>query len=167
MTHDKEDKRFYTDQKVGGYNVGNIFDNNLFITKKRKVINLSFEINDIVETQNNSEILKLLFFNSFTVRIMKFQNSKGSPSSTFDIVDELNKIILLKTEREFIGGLGIAELFYKMDFLTQWEVPIFAKLCRAFVLGDPEAIRNLMKDYHVKISKNTEWNLKIKLGLDQ
>lgn len=138
--------------------------NNLLSNKNKKTPKLSFIIKDI-EEHIESEILKLLFFNNYVVRIMKFNDREGKACATFDIVDEEKKVILIKTEKIFVGGLGIAEIFYKMNYITQWEIPIMIMLCRGFVFGDVDTIQNLMKNYYLKISKENEWKLKDKLGL--
>jgi hypothetical protein len=160
-----EQKQQTTDQKVGGFGVGNLLNNTSFISSKSKVVTLSFDIRDIVEI-DDSEILKLNFSNGFTVRIMKYDNELNQAVATFDIVDEEKREIITKSNKEYIRGLGISDTFYGMNMITQWEIPILTKLCLGFVHGDVEAIKDLIKNYHVKIDKKAEWNLRMKLGLD-
>lgn len=141
-----------------GFDLNNLFSN------KKKNISLSFKIKDI-DDSNDMEVLKLEFFNDLVVRIMKFNNNEGKASATFDIVDDEKKEILIKTNKIFVGGLGIAELFYKLNYITQWEIPIIIRLCRGFVFGDLDSIKDLIENYYLKISKQNEWKLKDKLGL--
>jgi len=143
-------------KNIIGFDLNNLFDN-------KKTPSLSFIIKDI-EVLDNNEILKLLFFNGLVVRIMKFKKHNNKACATFDIVDDEKKVILLKTDKVFIGGLGIAEIFYKMNYITQWEIPIMIMLCRGFVFGDVDVIKNLIKNYYLKISKENEWRLKDKIG---
>ena len=150
--------------KIGGFDLANLFGGAPFISSKSKSTTLSFEINDIIE-HNGGEILKLLFFNDLTARLIKYNNAKGMPCVSFDIVDESTKDILLKTDKDFIGGLGIAAAFYELNFITQWEIPLLERLCRSFVLGDIETIRDLVMTKHLRISRDAEWRLRLKLGL--
>jgi len=159
-----DDKLNPMNNKVGGYDVANLFSGNTFFSNKNKVPTFSFKIQDIAEIQGD-EILKLKFSNTALVRVMKYANENNQPIAIFDIVDEEKKQIVVNTDKEFIGGLGISPILYEMNFITQWEIPILEKLFRAFVLGDPEALRVLIKDYHVEISSESEWRLRHKLGL--
>ena len=110
-------------------------------------------------------MLKLVFINNMLVRIIKYTDKDGHPVATFDVVNEAKKTIILNTRKEFIGGLGIAEIFYKIKYITQWEIPILLKLCRGFVMGDTDVIHNLITNFYLKISEENVWHLKNKLGL--
>jgi len=148
-----------------GFGVYNLLNqDNAFIPISSRVVTLSFELNDIEEI-DGTEILKLLFFNGLTVRIMKYFNDKEQAVAIFDIVEENKKILVAKIDREFVRGIGIAEIFYDLKMITQWEIPILLKLCVGFVHGDIDTYRTLIKEYHLKISKNSEWYLRMKLGL--
>ena len=76
---------------------------------------------------------------------MKYENEKEQPVAIFDIVHEGKKIIIAKIDEEFIRGIGIAEFFYKLNMITQWEIPILTKLCIGFVHGDPDIFKLLIK----------------------
>ena len=165
MTMVDSTKKQTTDQKMGGYGIGNLLNNELFVTSKSKVVTLSFEIQDIAEIDGN-EILKLKFFNGLTVRIMKYENEENQSVATFDIVDEEKKEIITRGNKEYIRGLGISELFYGMNMITQWEIPVLTHLCLGFIHGDAEIIKDLIKNYHLKFSKKAEWYLKMKLGIE-
>lgn len=161
-----ESKKQTIDQKVGGYGVTNLIDSDIFLSKNDKVVNLSFEIKDIVEI-DKSEILKLLFFNGLTVRIMKYENEKNQSVATFDVIDEKKKEIVAKSNKEFVRGLGISEFFYSVNMITQWEILVLTRLCLGFIHGDTDILKDLIKNHHLKFSKESEWYLKMKLGVEQ
>jgi len=154
-------------QKVAGYSTNNLFNNNVFITRQiSKKTSLSFKIYDI-EITNSMEILKISFNNDLVARLMKFTDEHDRACATFDLVDESKKIILLKTTKIFIGAIGISDIFYAMNYITQWEIPIFTKLCRGFIFGDKDCIRGLITKYNLKIEDKNEYRLKDHLGLAQ
>lgn len=161
----ESDKKFLTNQKVGGYGIANLLNNNTFITKKNHIVNLSFKLKNLI-VYEDTEIMLLEFFNGIIVRVMKYDNDDSQPVATFDLVNDETKEILMKADKEYIGGLGIADIFFRMKYITQWEIPVLTKLCRGFVLGDVDVIKLLIKDYHLRISKESEWYLKNTLGLD-
>lgn len=169
MEHDKIDKRFLPQtQKVGGYDISDLLGSDVFMSPKIRTPKLSFEIKDIINI-NGSEILKITMtkFGSgtLTVRVMKYRNDDGKPAATFDVVDEEKKEIIIKADKEYIGGLGMEKFFFQYGMINQWEIPIFLKLCRGFVLGDQEIFRILVQEYNLKFSKDAEWNLKNRLGI--
>lgn len=149
---------------VGGYDLNNLLNSKTFFAEKDKSPRLSFRLHDIVMI-NDSEILKIKLSNGIVVRMMKFKNAESFPCATFDLVNEETKEIISKSDKVFVGGLGIADLFFKKHWITQWEVPIMIKLCRGFVLGDKEIFRILITDYNLKISKDADWYLRNELGL--
>lgn len=152
-------------QQVGGYQVNNLLSSNLFMTRNKNII-LSFEINDIVSV-DGEEIMKLAFprLPGIVVRVMKYMNEELQPVAIFDVVNLQTKEVLLTHDKEFIGGAGIEHLFYQSEMITQWEIPILLKLCRAFVLGDVETIEHLIKDYYLKFSDESAVRLTNKLGI--
>lgn len=159
------EKALGANQKVAGYTVNNLTDGNIFITKKiSNISNLSFKLYDI-EMKNGSEIMKIVFKNGAVIRVIKFMDEAERASAVFDIVDEINKIIVMKSQKTYVGGIGIADMLYGLNFITQWEIPILTILCRGFVLGDRESIRNLIKLYSLKIEMNNEYRLKEYLGI--
>jgi hypothetical protein len=154
-----------TNENIGGYNLANLLNTSIGSYNKNKVVTLSFKIHDIIHI-DNTEIMKLIFFNGITVRLMKYANDDNNPVATFDLIDEEKKEILTKSDKEYIGGLGLADTFFKMNYITQWEIPTFTTLCRSFVLGDVETIKDLISHHHLKFSKESEWHLKNELGID-
>jgi|688.fasta_scaffold291333_3 hypothetical protein len=154
-------------QVSSGYDIGNLSTQNKSFIKSKTKNPLSFKIKDIETVGNSSEILKVLFSNGLVARIIKFTDKENRASSSFDIVDELKKEILVNTDKSFTGGTGIAESLFKINFISQWEVPIFTKLCRGFILGDPESIKKLMFDYNLKITEDTEWKIKEIIGVSK
>lgn len=38
--------------------------------------------------------------------------------------------IILKTNTEYVGGLGIADIFLRLGYITQWGFPVLIKLLR-------------------------------------
>jgi hypothetical protein len=168
MEQDKSNIFSPKDNRVGGADLFNLLSSNNFMSSKNKVVNLSFEIKDIVIIED-SEILKLTLTKygngRLVVRIMKYLDDQDRPSATFDIIDEENKTIVLSSDQDYVGGLGIEKYFHKIGIITQWEIPIFTKLCRGFVLGDHEVFQLLVKDYYLKFSKESERYLKNRLGI--
>ena len=167
MTPEKKlnEKELGAYQKVLGYDVNN-FSNTMFLTQKSKAWDLSFKIFDIVET-GEYEIMVLLLYNGLHVRLSKFNDENGMASSTFDIVDEQKKKIIMNTDMEFVSGVGIAESFFDMNIITQWEIPILMKLCRAYILGDKYAIHELIKNYNLKIATTHEHKVKDILKVEE
>lgn len=154
-----------TDQKIVGFDLVNLLEKNTFISRRLNIVNLSFEINDIVSIAGN-EIMKVRFHQQgIIMRMMKYKDSDDRPVATFDLVDESSKSIKFVSDGEFIGGIGMEEFFYQTDMITQWEIPIFLKMCRGFVLGDVETFQNLVENYHLKFSRENAWHLKNILGI--
>lgn len=158
------DKRFYSTQKVGGFDTNNILNNDIFIKKSTK-FNLSFKLQNI-EIIDGFEIMKLIFSNNIIARIMKYTNDNSQAVAIFDLVDDNKKEIILKTNTEYIGGLGIADIFLRLGYITQWEIPVLIKLLRGFIFGDIDIFKKMITKYNLKISKDAEWYLKSELGLD-
>lgn len=166
MEQDKNTKGHHiSNQKVGGYQVGNLLSSDQFLTQN-KVPRLSFDIFDIT-TVENKEILKLKFpkIKNLMVRFMKYNNADGYPTLVFDMVDTEKKTIVLDADKEFIGGIGTGGIFFDMNIITQWEISIFEKLCRSFLLGDIETIKTLMTDYYLKFSDENAVKLRNSLGI--
>lgn len=161
MNNDK--KNTTIKQSYVGFDLNNLFDRGAF--SKKNTVKLSFLINNI-EMINDTEILKIGMIDNKMIRLIKFNDEEDRPSSSFDLIDESKKQIILKTDRSFVGGLGIAEIFYELNYITQWEIPIFIKLCRAFVLGDIETIRLLVTNFNLQFSNENKWYLKDKLGIE-
>jgi hypothetical protein len=149
-----------------GYDVVNLLNDDVFFTGKSKTVRLSFKLLDIAQI-GDDEIMKVLFFDRFIMRVMKFTDSLDRASSTFDVVDSEDNSIVLKTSREYVGGTEIAIQALKVELITQWEIPILTKLCRAFVLGDAEIIKKLVLHHHLVICKENESKLKYLFGLTQ
>lgn len=154
------DEKLGAFQKIGGYNSQN-FSSNIFISSNNTPT-LSFKIFDIV-VYGEKEILKIIFNNNLIMRLLKFDEN-GIASSTFDIVNEETKSIILKTDKHFNGGIGIAENFFDLKIISQWEVPILELICRGFVLGDKSAIKNIIKKYGLKIADQNLYKVKDQLG---
>jgi len=159
-------KDMKSNQRVGGYDVVNFFDDTVFMSKRNKKPELSFIIKDIVVVDGN-EILKLLFLkkNGLVARIMKYTNEDQKPCMVFDLVDEDKKEIVLASSKEFVSAFGMDDYFFKTGLITQWEIPVFNQLCRGFIFGDSESFLNLVNVYNLKFQKDVEWKLKILLGI--
>lgn len=158
-----EQDKFNTNQQVGGADIANLLSNNNFITQKNKQPTLSFSLNNIL-TINGSEILKLELSNTLIIRLMK-DLYESTPVITFDIVDDKKKEIVIKSDAFFSGGIGISELLFKYKFITQWEIPIFTKICRCFLFGDIDELRKIIEKYNLKINQDAWWHLKNELGI--
>ena len=66
---------------------------------------------------------------------MKYTNDNAQSVAVFDLVDDNKKEIILKTNTEYVGGLGIADIFLRLGYITQWEIPVLIKLLRGFIFG--------------------------------
>ena len=156
---------FVSGKDVGGYTLDNILSPTRFMSKNKNVT-LSFLLHDITIVDGD-EIMKLILTKipHIIIRIMKYTNTAGFPTAIFDIIDIKSKKILLESNKEFVGGLGMDTYFYNGGIITQWEIPIFTKLCRAFVFGDIETIVMLHNEYHLKFDENNESRLKNILGI--
>lgn len=161
----KKEKDLQIREKMGGYSVGNLLSPDLFITAKRNVT-LSFCLHDI-EVIDGQEIMKISFprTKNILLRVMKYMNDDDQPVAVFDVVDIDTKKIVISGGNEFIGGLGIEHVLFKANAITQWEIPVFSKLCRSFVLGDVETIKLLITDYYLKFSDKNAVKLKNSLGI--
>ncbi len=166
MEQDKAiDKNLYPRQKVAGYGIGNLLsDGNFIATHKNPT--LSFRIYDILMIDSD-EIMKLEFpkIKNAIVRLMKYTNDESQPVAVFDIINTETKQIVLTSDKEYIGGLGLEHFFYEAEMITQWEIPILSKLCRSFVMGDIETIKLLMNEYYLKFSDDNAVKLKNSLGI--
>ncbi len=158
-----EQDKFITNQQVGGADIANLLSNHTFITQKNKQPSLSFSLNNILNIKGD-EILKIELNNTLIIRLMK-DTYESIPVITFDIVDDEKKEIIIKSDKLFSGGIGIAELLFKHKFITQWEIPIFTKITRCFLFGDKDELRKIIEKYNLKINQDAWWHLKNELGI--
>lgn len=158
-----QDKFNDMSQKVGGIDIANLLTNTSFISKKNNQPKLSFALNNII-TIDGSEILKIELQNKNIVRLMKVLEN-NVPSITFDIVDDVKKEIVIKSNKLFSGAIGVSELLFTHGFITQWEIPIFTKICRCYLFGDTDTLRDLIEKYNLKINQDAWWHLKTTLGI--
>ncbi len=157
--------KFHSTQKVGGFDISNILDP-AFFAKKNKSPVLSFEVENI-EIINDAELLKVRLKNSLLIRFMKITTENNQPALIFDIIDTSLNEILFKSYTPYIGGLGISNLMYRHEWITQWEATPFTLLCRSFVFGDIAGLTNLVKEFNLKFSKDADWFVKnhiLKIG---
>lgn len=149
--------------KIGGYNTAKLSEDNFFASKTKEA-KLSFKLIDIVEI-NNSEIMKFKLNRINKVaRIMKFFDEETKqPTLMFDIVDEEKKEISLKSNKMFYYASGLGSFFASHDFITQWEVAPFEKICRAFLLGDKHNFLELIDEFNLKMTISAEHYIKHEL----
>lgn len=165
MDNDNNKDVYVSKQPIGGFDTANLLFGDTLISKKNTV-RLSFEIFDILQL-NDEEILKISFVkhNGLITRVMKYTTDDGKPAITFDMVDDIKKEIIMTSDKEYIGAIGIEGFFFKSNLITQWEIPIFLKLCRAFLLGDTQTFHTLITQFHLRFSKESESRLKSILGI--
>ena len=151
---------------VGGFNIHNLNDNNVFFTTQNKKIKLSFKI-DNIHLVNDSEIMNII--STFTnqkliIRLMKFHDEESDqPSLVIDTVDPVSQEIKFKADKIFYSGVGLGSFLASHGLITQWEIIPIDKICRSFVLGDSTSFINLIDEFNIKLSEGAHFYIKNEL----